>query len=1026
MNIAEYSITNKVITWLVVIILVGGGLGAYEGMGKLEDPEFTIKEAKVFTLYPGANASQVNDEVTYHIEDAVQEMEQLKRIKMSVSREGYSEVNVEFEDKYRKAGFPQIYDELRRKIGDMQKKLPPGALPSVVYDEYADVYGIYYGLTGEGYTYRDLKDYADFLKKELVLVPGVRKVVIGGYVDEVVYIELSRNRMAELGISPQNITNVLKSQNVVADAGHIRVGNDYIRIEPTGESHSVKDVGNVLISSENRRLIYLKDIATVIRGYDEVPKQLIYANGDPALTLGISMSSGVNVAAVGKALSKRIQELLELAPLGIEFTRIYDQAAEVEKSVNGFVISVGQALVIVIVVLLFFMGLRVGLIIGAVLLITVSGTLWFMDMKGIELQRISLGALIIALGMLVDNAIVVAEGMLVRIRGGMDPVKAGGEVVNQTIWPLLGGTIVGILAFSAIGLSQDATGEFVNSLFWVVLISLLLSWFTAITTTPMLCAWLIKPDAKAEDGANSDAYSGAGFRIYRGFLDKAVRFRYVSITLVMVLFVASILGFGYVRQAFFPDSNTPLFFVDLWEIEGTDIRHTRDDLLEIDKYIREQQDVVSTSSFVGGGADRFTLVYTPESPSTAYGQIIVEVESREQIAPLKLKIEDFMAANFPNTEPKVKNLRIGPGRDSKIEARFSGPDHTVLRELSEQTQAIYRADHEAKDIRDDWRQPVKLIRPVFNESVGRQLGITRHDLANALQQSFEGTQVGLYRDGIRLLPMIMWPPHVERQDVSSLQDIQVWSPVLDTAIPVGQVVTEWQTVWENAIIRNRDRRATIIASANPTGELATPLFSRVKPQIEAMELPPGYILEWGGEYEDTANAQRALFGALPGGFMMMIIVTILLFGKIRQPLIIWLTVPLAVIGISAGLLLTNGAFDFMALLGALSLVGLLIKNAIVLIEEIDLQIAAGKDPYMGILDAAVSRMRPVMMAASTTILGMIPLLPDVFFVNMALTIMFGLGFATVLTLIVIPILYAILFKVPNPAKIDQDVAKEGA
>ncbi|MCL6414334.1 efflux RND transporter permease subunit [Aestuariirhabdus sp. Z084] len=1015
MGIAEYSIKNKVVSWLVVVILVGGGLGAYEEMGKLEDPEFTIKEAKVFTRYPGANPQQVNDEVTYHVEDAVQEMLQLDRIKMSISREGFSEVNIEFQDKYRKAQFPQIYDELRRKIGDMQHKLPPGAESSIVYDEFGDVYGIFYGLTGDGYSYRDLKDYADLLKKELVLVPGVRKVIIGGYVDEVVYIELSRNRMSELGIAPESIVNVLQSQNVVADAGRIRVDNDYIRVEPTGESKSVKDIGDILISSDERRLIYLKDLATVRRGYQEVPNKLTYINGVPGLTIGISMVSGVNVVQVGRDLEKRALELINLAPVGIEYTKIYNQAQEVENSVNGFIISVAQALVIVIVVLLFFMGLRVGLIIGAVLLITVCGTLWFMDMKAIELQRISLGALIIALGMLVDNAIVVAEGMLVRIRAGMDPIKAGNEVVGQTIWPLLGGTVIGILAFSAIGLSQDATGEFINSLFWVILISLMLSWFTAITTTPLLCAWLIKPDKKNQEGGEAaDAYSGVGFRLYRGFLAKAIRVRYLTVGIVVAFFVSSILGFGYVRQAFFPDSNTPIFFVDLWEVEGTDIRHTRDDLLKIDEFIRKQEGVVSTSAFVGGGADRFTLVYTPESQTTAYGQIIVEMENRLQIAALKVKIEEYMARTLPNTEPLVKNLRIGPGRDNKIEARFSGPDHAVLRELSEKAQAIYRADPEAKDIRDDWRQPVKLIRPVFNESVGRQLGITRHELAQSLQQGFEGSQVGLYRDGIRLLPMILWPPAAERSDVASIQDIQVWSPVLNTSVPVGQVVSEWKTVWENAIIRNRDRRPTIIASSNPKGELATPLFNRVKPLIEAIELPPGYILEWGGEFEDTRDAQNALFGALPGGFLMMILVTILLFGKLIQPLIIWLTVPLATIGITAGLLLTNGAFDFMALLGALSLVGLLIKNAIVLIEEIDLKIAEGMDPMDGILDAAVSRMRPVMMAASTTILGMIPLIPDVFFINMALTIMFGLGFATVLTLIIIPVLYAIFFRVPNP------------
>jgi multidrug efflux pump subunit AcrB len=378
------------------------------------------------------------------------------------------------------------------------------------------------------------------------------------------------------------------------------------------------------------------------------------------------------------------------------------------------------------------------------------------------------------------------------------------------------------------------------------------------------------------------------------------------------------------------------------------------------------------------------------------------------------KVEAYMRSEMPWTDPILKSLRIGPGRDSKIEARIHGRDPVVLRLLSEQAKAIMRADPEAKDIRDDWRQPVKLIRPVFNEQVGRQLGITREALAYALQYAFDGTPVGRYRDGIRVLPILIRAPADERYDVGNLQDISVWSPVLSKSVPVAQVVSGFETVWENTVIRSRDRIQTIMATCNPTGELATPLFERIRPQIEGMELPPGYSISWGGEYEDSAKAQAGLAGALPMGFLLMILTSILLFGKVRQPLIIWLTVPLAVVGITAGLLGAQGAFDFMSLLGALSLIGLLIKNAIVLIDEIDQQIAEGKDGHSAILDATVSRLRPVVLAAATTILGLIPLLQDVFFVNMSITIMAGLGFATVLTLIFVPTLYAIMFKIKAP------------
>ncbi|MCB1787068.1 MAG: efflux RND transporter permease subunit [Gammaproteobacteria bacterium] len=1010
MNAGEYSVRRPVISWLVIVILVGGGIWAFDNMGKLEDPAFTIKLAKIITLYPGASAQQVQDEVTYHIEDAVQRMEQVKNIKMSISRPGLSDIQIEFKDKYRSEDFPDIYDELRRKMADMQSKLPPGAHAPMIIDEFGDVYGVYLALTGHGYTWRDLWDVADRLKREIVLVPGVRKVIIGGAQKEVVYVDISRARLGELGISPAEIAAVLQSQNVVTDAGQVRVGPEYLRINPTGEFASVAEIGDVLIGSDEKRLVYLKDIAEIRRAYEDVPSKMYYVDGQPALTLGISMQAGVNVVAVGGQLDDRFRDLQTIIPVGMQLTEIYNQPVEVDKSVRGFMVSVGQAVAIVIVVLLLFMGIRTGVIIGSVLLITVAGTLLIMHLNGIELQRISLGALVIALGMLVDNAIVVAEGMLVRMQSGMKAREAARETVGKTIWALLGGTLVGILAFSAIGLSPDSTGEFVGSLFYVILYSLLLSWVTAISTTPLLCSLLLKPrQADASDGG--DPYRGRLFTAFRGLVALAIRRRWLTVAFVVGLFLLALIGFGNVKQAFFPESNTPMFFVDIWEIEGSDIRTSREDALKVSEFLRGLEGVEQTTTVIGGPHERFTLVYDPREISSAYAQIIVQTDTRERIAEIWEKVEAYLRTEMPRTDPIIKSMRIGPGRDSKIEARFHGPDPAVLRHLSEQAQAIMRADPESKDIRDDWRQPVKLVRPVFNEQVGRQLGITREDLADALSYAFEGTPVGRYRDGIRVLPILMRAPEEDRADVGNLQDISVWSPVLKASVPAAQVISGVETVFENAVLRSRNRMRTIIASCNPTGELATPLFERLRPQIEAISLPPGYSLSWGGEYEDSLKAQAGLGRSLPVGFLLMILTTILLFGRLRQPLIIWLTVPLAIIGITAGLLGANGAFDFMSLLGALSLIGLLIKNAIVLIEEIDQQIEGGKQPLDATLDATVSRLRPVVLAAATTILGLIPLLSDAFFVNMSITIMAGLGFATLLTLVFVPTLYAILFRI---------------
>jgi len=1010
MNIGEYSVQRPVISWLIVIILVFGGVWAFDNMGKLEDPAFTIKVAKIITQYPGASAQQVQDEVTYHIEDALQRMEQVKHIKMSISRPGMSDIQIEFKDKYRAEDFPDIYDELRRKIADMKSKLPPGAQEPMIIDEFGDVYGVYLALTGQGYSWRDLWDLADRLKRELVLVSGVRKVIIGGAQQEVVYVDISRARLGELGISPAEIAGILESQNVVADAGRVRIGPEYLRVSPTGEFASVAEIGDVLIGSDDKKLVYLKDIADIVRAYEEVPSKMYYVNGRPALTLGISMQAGENVVAVGARLDRRLHELQGIVPVGMQLTQIYNQPVEVEGSVSGFVVSVGQAVAIVIIVLLLFMGVRVGLIIGAVLLVTVAGTLLIMHLNGIELQRISLGALVIALGMLVDNAIVIAEGILVRMQAGMRAAQAASEAVGKTIWALLGGTVIGILAFSAIGLSPDSTGEFAGSLFYVILYSLLLSWVTAISTTPLLCSLLLKPgEAGAE--AQRDPYGGALFTVFRGVLAFAIRRRILTVAVVVGLFVVAVIGFGSVKQAFFPESNTPMFFVDVWEIEGSDIRSAREDALRVSEFLRGLEGVEQTTTVIGGPHERFTLVYDPREMSPAYAQIIVQTDSRERITELWGQVETYMRTQMPWTDPIIKSMRIGPGRDAKIEARFHGADPAVLRQLSEQAQAIMRADAEAKDIRDDWRQPVKLVRPVFNEQVGRQLGITRENLASALRYAFEGTPVGRYRDGIRVLPIMMRAPKDERADVGNMQDITIWSPVLNQAVPAAQVISGFETVFENTVLRSRDRIRTIIASCNPTGELATPLFTRIKPQIEAIELPAGYSLSWGGEYEDSKKAQSGLGRSLPVGFLLMILTSILLFGKIRQPLIIWLTVPLAIVGITAGLLAANAAFDFMSLLGALSLIGLLIKNAIVLIDEIDQQIAEGKEGFSAILDATISRLRPVVLAAATTILGLIPLLSDVFFVNMSITIMAGLGFATVLTLVFVPTLYSLLFRI---------------
>ncbi len=1010
MNIAEYAIEKKTITLVLTFILLVGGLLSYERLGRFEDPEFTIKESLILTYYPGALPTEVEEEVTDVIETAVQQMPQLKKV-TSLSRAGQSIVIVKMRDKYDKHTLPQIWDELRRKVSDVQSSLPPGVQPSIVKDDFGDVYGIFFAVTGEGYSYREIKDYVDFLKRELLLVPGVAKIDIWGAQREAIFVEISRARLAQLGISLQAIYKTLEQQNLITSAGRVKVGSESILIHPTGEIDSVQEIGELLINEKDSdKLIYLKDVATINRDYVTPPRTLLRFNGTPGLAIGISSVSGGNVVTLGKAVKAKLKALEAQSPLGMTFGIISYQSDTVEKEVNGFVNSFLLALAIVIVILLIFMGLRSGLLIGGILVLTVCGTVIVMDIYDIDLHRISLGALIIALGMLVDNAIVVTDGILVRIQSGMNRLKAAMEVVEQTMWPLLGATVVAILAFAAIGLSQNAAGEFTRALFQVILISLLMSWVLAITVTPLFCVYFLKAGTQQ---VGQDPYRGILYQGYKAFLRISIRLRWLTISLMLGLLFLAIYGFGLLEDSFFPGSSRPQFMINYWRTEGTDIRATSSDLKQIEAYLMKLEGVESISTFVGAGALRFILVYQPEKDYSSYGQILVTVDDYRRIDNLIPEVRQYLDSHFPDAEPKIKKFRLGPGGGAMIKARFSGPDPVVLRQLSNQAQAIMREDGGAIDIRDDWRQRVKVLRPQFAEAQARLVGISRYDVSRTLEATFSGTQVGIYRENNKLLPIISRPPEAERLDVGNIEDIHIWSPAAKKSIPLRQVVSGFTTEWQDAIIHRYNRKRTITPQCDPKVGNASVVFQRIRPKIEAIELPLGYELEWGGEYEDSTEAQTALAAGLPISFLIMVLVVIFLFNALRQPLIIWLCVPLAIIGVAPGLLLTGESFGFMALLGFLSLSGMLIKNAVVLIDQIDLEIREGKEAFQAILDSSVSRLRPVTMAAITTVLGMVPLFFDAFFKGMAVTIMFGLTFATVLTLIVVPVLYAVFFRVKS-------------
>ncbi len=1014
MNIAEYSIKNKVISWLFIVILAIGGVTSFLELGRLEDPAFTIKDAMIVATYPGATSKEVEEELTYPLEKEIRKLPYIDRI-TSTSSNGMSQIMVSMKMDYGPDELPQIWDEMRRKINDLQPTLPQGVQSLQIIDDFGDVYGVMLMLTGDDYDYVELKRYADHLRREIELVDGVGKVDIAGDQQEMLFVEISLDRLASLNLDMNVVSGLLNQQNNVVSAGEVMVNGESLVIRPSGTLNTVQALENLIIHGRDTgNLIRLKDVATITRSIQEKPGNMILFNGKKAINIGISFASGVNVVEVGERLNAELSSLESIKPAGLDMSYFYNQAQEVDDSVKAFVISLAEAVAIVIIVLLFTMGLRSGVIIGVVLLLTVFGTFILMNYNNIELHRISLGALIIALGMLVDNAIVVVEGILVGLKKGRTKVQAAVDIVKQTQWPLLGATVIAITAFAPIGLSQDATGEFMGSLFWVLCFSLFLSWVTAITLTPFLADLLLKEEEKDTNGEDEDPYKGWLFVVFGALLKFSLRFRWMTVAAMVALLVGAVIAFGNVKQQFFPPSNTPMFYVDMWMPEGTDIRQTTKQAEKVESYIRQQDDIDFVSVSIGQGLQRFALTYQPEKSYEAYAQFQVRTTDRDNMFKLLHKLDDNLAKTFDEPTFQFKLMEFGPSPASKIEARITGPDPKVLRELAVQVEDILHTDPGARNIRHDWRERTKELVPVFNESKARRLGISKEDLSSTLQMAFGGSTFGVLRDGTHTLPIMMRLPEAERVDFESLQNVKIWSPSLQTYIPVDQIIDGVELDWSEPLIQRRDRKRTLTVLADHdvlSDDTAASLFARVQPKVMALHIPEGYEITWGGEYESSKDAQEGLFGSLPMGYLLMFIITILLFNSIKKPLVIWFTVPLSIIGVAFGLLTTNMPFSFTAFLGLLSLSGMILKNGIVLLDQINLELESGKDPYLAIVDSAISRVRPVSMAALTTILGMIPLVFDAFFGSMAITIMAGLGFATVLTLIVVPVMFAILFRI---------------
>jgi multidrug efflux pump subunit AcrB len=1004
MNPAEFTLKNRTFVTVITLLLILGGILSYNKLGRLENPEFVIKTAMVVTRYPGASAKEVEDEVTDVLEESIQTMGQVKEI-ISTSQSETSVIKVEMKDSYKPDEIPQIWDELRRKVNDVQSSLPMGAFPSIVNDSFGDVYGVYFALTGEGLTYKELTNYADTIKVELLGCDDVSKVDFWGVKKETIYIEIQRSKMAQLGVSPQQISGLLASQNALYSGGRIEIDGKYLRISPSGSFKHEDQISDLRIGGKDG-LIRLGDIAKVTRSFEEPVRNVMRFNGKQAIGIGISTSKGGNCIVMGKSVEKKLHELKKILPSSVKLNTIYYQSKVVTKAVDQFVNNLVQSVAIVIILLVLFMGFQSGLLIGGILLLNILATFIIMYLSGIALQKMSLGALILALGMLVDNAIVVSDGILIRVKKGEDREAAAIEVVKECFWPLFGATLISVLAFAGVGYAPGNVGEFTRDLFNVMAISLAFSWILALTVTPLFCVWFLKVK-KLKDGV--DPFDGIFYRFYRLILHYSLRYRVITFIGIIVLLGVSLHQAKKIPQSMFEKSSQPYFFVNYWKPQGTHINSTAKDLDQIEKFIREQIGVKQVISHIGEGGMRFYLSYVYQSPNSSFGELLVKVENDQTAKDCMPIVEKYIKKNFPGSMVKLSRMNVGPPVDYPIEVEFRGRDENVLRELAHQAEEIIRESGTARTIHNDWRQLVPVVKPMFSDVQARIAGISRAELAKTLNYNFSGMHAGFYREDNDLIPIVFRGRADERRTLSDMESLPIYSSVARKAISLSQIVTEIKTVWESGIIKRKDRMKNIVVKCEPVAGLPDFVQQKIATELKRIKLPDGYTMVWGGVFEQANEAREPLQIAMPLCFMAMFVVLLWLFNSIRNPVIIFATVPLSLIGVVTGMLLTNKSLEFMAIIGFLGLSGMIIKNSLVLIDQVELELTAGKPPYKAILDSSVSRLRPVTMAAGTTILGMMPLLTDSLYGSMSVTIMSGLFIATFLTLLIVPVMYSFLF-----------------
>ncbi len=1024
MNLAKFSIEKNRITFMVLATIILMGLAMYSSLSRDSMPPYTVRVATVVSQFPGASPERVEQLVTDKIEKVAQELPELKEVS-STSRTGLSVVNVTLKDEVSKEKMQSVWDRLRRKLDALQG-LPQGVEPSLNDDGIGDVYGIVVGLTSDGYNYAEMKEYADDIKDDLIKLPDAAKVEMGGEQEERVFVEFDNTRLKEYGLSASKLQQTITSTNILNSGGQVNLGDERIILEPTGNFNSVEDIRNMLISvgSDNTQLVKLGDITTVTKGYIDPPTQKVRINGKDAISLHVNLKENANVIALGEEVNKVVNKWQQQLPVGLELTRVSSLDTYIDAKVSDFIVNLMQSISIVLLVMLVFLGFRTGFVIASLIPIVTIMTLMIMGIIKMGLNQVTLAALIMALGMLVDNAIVVAETIMVKLEQGIKKKQAAVEAFSELWMPLLISTLTTSAAFLAFYLSPTTMGDIVGPIFVVITIALMSSWIIALTVITLFCYMFLKVAPKGEKKPSFiDRIINSLKSKYKDLILWALSNKWKVIIGIFVVFFASLYGFTKIPFIFFPDSDRNMITIDINLPEGNKIERTTEVVEQIGKYmadslqINDQRSlgVVDWSSYIGEGPESYDLGYSPDEANSNYAHILVNTTSFNENNAMIAKLDKFTFNNFPNADIKVGSLASGGG-GTPIEIKVSGSNPDELSKIAETVKLKLSSIAGTKNVKDDWGPKSKKFLIEIDQNRAQTAGITSQDIATSLQTVLDGFQTGEYREEDKSIPILMRSDNNQQQSLASLETLNVYSQTSGRSVPLLQVASIVPQ-WQYSKIRRFDLRRTIdVTSELREGGNASAITAEITPWLneQIKTWPQGYRYEFGGDAKQTNESMGSIIGFLPISAFIIVLLLIIQFNSFRKMGMVVLTIPLGIIGVVIGLLTFREAFGFMPFLGVISLAGIVINNAIVLIDRMEIeQNDLGRTEQDAVIAACLQRFRPILLATFTTVLGLIPLYLSggEMWEGMAVSIMVGLLFGTIITLVFIPSLYSALFKV---------------